>query len=175
LGQVVDDASGGGEAEDAGDVDVKLHEDGVLGVAGGVSYDGDDVEMVENVEAERSGVWWWWMCGYGRWALAEVERACDDAVEIVADVGGESRTTSKILFDPWLPLEKRTHLALHLVDLAKVEHALSDDGPRLVSSQMTLDVIMKAEMNDRWPEEPQAVGKRTLRCWRRTRAAKVTA
>jgi hypothetical protein len=53
--------------------------------------------------------------------------------------------TSKIVFDHGfevaknriingkLPLEVRTHLALHLVDVAKVEHALSDDGPRLVA------------------------------------------
>jgi hypothetical protein len=42
------------------------------------------------------------------------------------------------------------------------------------SLQIILDVIMKAEIKRRWPEEKLAVGRRVLSRWRRTRAAKVT-
>jgi hypothetical protein len=46
----------GGDADDAGEVDVELHDEEVLGVAGGVSYDDDDGdEMVEDVEEARGG------------------------------------------------------------------------------------------------------------------------
>jgi len=41
--------------------------------------------------------------------------------------------------DGELPLEIRAHLALHLVDLAKIEHALSDDGPRIVPVSVVAD------------------------------------
>jgi hypothetical protein len=44
----------GGEVKDGGDVDVERHEDGVLGVAGGVSYIKEE-ETVHNVKAERGG------------------------------------------------------------------------------------------------------------------------
>ena len=53
----------GGDAEDAGEVEVEVepHDDGVLGVAGSVSYEGNDVETVEEVEEERGReVRWWW-------------------------------------------------------------------------------------------------------------------
>ena len=44
-----------------------------------------------------------------------------------------------------------------------------------VSSQITLEAIMKSEMNSlRWAEEPRAVGKRAFSHWGKTRDAKVT-
>jgi hypothetical protein len=43
-----------------------------------------------------------------------------------------------------------------------------------VSSQITLEAIIKAEMNRRCPDEPRAAGKRVFRRCRRRRAAKVT-
>jgi hypothetical protein len=147
TGDLVDDASGGAETED----DMELHDDGVLGVAGGVSYHGD-VETVENVEVQPGGVWWWWwLCGSRRRALLEVEQSCDDAVEIVADVGGKvgpprkSRLTHGFegakdrLINGKLPIEERTDLALDLVHLVKVEHALSRDRPRLVAVCVAAD------------------------------------
>jgi hypothetical protein len=50
----------GGDADDAGEVEVELHDEGVSGVAGGVSYDDDVDETVEEVEEERGGGAWWW-------------------------------------------------------------------------------------------------------------------
>jgi hypothetical protein len=43
-----------------------------------------------------------------------------------------------------------------------------------VSSQMTFDAIMKAEMNSRWPLEPRAAGKRSFNLARRKREVKTT-
>lgn len=43
-----------------------------------------------------------------------------------------------------------------------------------VSSQMTLEAIMKAEMKSRWPEEPRAAGKRSFRRERRNKAVNTT-
>lgn len=43
-----------------------------------------------------------------------------------------------------------------------------------VSSQMTFDAIMKAEMKRRWPDDPRAAGNRAFRRCRRYNAAKVT-
>jgi hypothetical protein len=43
-----------------------------------------------------------------------------------------------------------------------------------VSSHITLEAIMKAEMERRWPEEPPAVGKRAFSLRKRISAAKVT-
>ena len=37
------------------------------------------------------------------------------------------------IIDGEVPFEVSTHLAFHLVDLAKVEHALGDDQPGLVA------------------------------------------
>jgi hypothetical protein len=51
---------------------------------------------------------------------------------------------------------------------------LDHDWSEYASSQITLDAVIKADIKSRWPEEKLSVGKRTLRRWRRTRAAKVT-
>jgi hypothetical protein len=41
--------------------------------------------------------------------------------------------------DGEFPFEIATHFALHLVDLAEAEHALSDDTPRLVGVGIVTD------------------------------------
>ena len=43
------------------------------------------------------------------------------------------------VIDGELPFEVRTHLAFHLVDLAKIEHVLSDDRPGLVAVGIVAD------------------------------------
>jgi hypothetical protein len=53
---------------------------------------------------------------------------------------------------------------------ATIDH----DWFEYVSSQMTLDAIMKALMNSRWPDDPRAAGNRVFSRCRRRRAAKVT-
>ena len=42
--------------------------------------------------------------------------------------------------------------------------AMLHDLFEYVSSQMTFDSVMKAEINSQCPEEPQAVGNRALSC-----------
>ena len=59
------------------------------------------------------------------------------APEIALDHG--LKVGENDVVDGELPLEVRTHLALHLVDLAKVEHALSDDRPGLVAVSVAAD------------------------------------
>jgi hypothetical protein len=47
------------------------------------------------------------------------------------------------------PIQVLTHLTLHLIDLSQLKHALPDLF-EYVLSQMTFEVIMKAEMNSHW-------------------------
>ena len=46
-----------------------------------------------------------------------------------------------------LPFQKIPHFSLHLVDFVEIEHTLSDDLFKYVSSHMTFEEIMKADMN----------------------------
>ena len=76
-----------------------------------------------------------------------------------------------------VPLVVAAHLSLHLVDLLEREYPLHEIDHvwfEYVSSQMTLDAIKHALMNRRWPDDPQAPGKRVFSRCRRSRAAKVT-
>ena len=67
--------------------------------------------------------------GVGRVGSGTPEIALDHGLKVSEDdvVDGE------------LPFEVRTHLALHLVDLAEVEHALSDDRPGFVAVSVVAD------------------------------------
>lgn len=58
--------------------------------------------------------------------------------------------------DVELPLQVRTHLALHLVDLAEGEHGLADDGPGLVAVRVVTHDF--ARDHERGEEEAVARG-----------------
>ena len=67
--------------------------------------------------------------GVGRVGTGVPEIALDHGLKV-----GENDVV-----DGELPFEVRTHLTLHLIDLAKVEHALSDDRPGLVAVSVVTD------------------------------------
>ena len=72
--------------------------------------------------------------------------------------------------DVELSFQIGTHLALHLVDLPKGDHALIDDTPGFVGICVVADdlgAIVNAKMKRRCLEELRAVGNQVSSlCWR---------
>jgi hypothetical protein len=69
--------------------------------------------------------------------LERIGRIRSWAPEVALDHGFEIREDGVIECE--FPLEIRTHLPLHLVDLPQVEHALGDNRPGLVAVDVVAD------------------------------------
>ena len=113
--------------------------------------------------------------GEFRYFLEDVSGVGSEASEVLADHILELLECAWL--DVELPVEMLAHLALYLVDLPELNMpwpTIDQDLLEQLSSQITLEAIMNAEMKRRWPDEPRAVGNLALSRWRRTRATNVT-